>query len=199
MRRLLRLSTQDQNGLAACHMNPSLAHKATHHTFFATSMKNVSHLPSSLSLTSMLSTSNSPTPSSFLPLQMLGGLTFCCWIIHSSYFKNHRKEYFSVWSVKWEMRFWASLTVHHGRIEPKWRKTHTPGIFGGCSLETWIWRLWDGVLMILKSYGNHLPTYMQHHWDHSFQLWSWGPRCLRFKKVHLWDCLCSRKLVPSGS
>jgi hypothetical protein len=54
-------------------------------------------------------------------------------------------------------------------------------------------------LMILKSYGNHLPTYMQHHWDHSFQLWSWGPRCLRFKKVHLWDCLCSRKLVPSGS
>ncbi len=55
-----------------------------------------------------------------------------------------------------------------------WRKTHTPGIYGGCSLETWIWRLWDGVLMILKSYGNHLSIYMQHHWDHSVQLWSWA-------------------------
>jgi hypothetical protein len=72
------------------------------------------------------------------------------------------------------MRFWASLTVHHGRIEPRWRKTHTPGIYGGCSLETWIWRLWDGVLMILKSYGNCLSIYMQHHWDHSVQLWSWA-------------------------
>ncbi len=133
-------------------------------------MKNVSNLPASLSLTSMLSTSNSSTRSSFLPLEMLGGLAFCCWIIHSSYFKNHRKEYIS---VQWEMRFWTSLTVHHGRIERNWRKTHTPGIYGGCSLETWIWRLWNGVLMILNTYSNRLSIYMWHHWDHSVQLWSW--------------------------
>jgi hypothetical protein len=52
----------------------------------------------------MLSTSNSSTPSSFLPLEMLGGLTFCCWIIHSGYFKNHRKEYLSVWDI-WRLKF----------------------------------------------------------------------------------------------
>jgi hypothetical protein len=55
-----------------------------------------------------------------------------------------------------------------------WAQTYTPGIYGGWSLETWIWRLWDGVLMILKSYGNHLSTYMWHRWDHSVRLWSWA-------------------------
>jgi hypothetical protein len=144
----------------------------------------------------MVSTSNSAKVSSFLPLEMLGGLTFCCWIIHSSYFKNHRKEYLSVWPVQWEMRFWASLTVHHGRIEPKWRKTHTPGTYGGCSLETWIWRLWDGVLMILKSYGNRLSIYV---WHHSVQLWSWALLVWGSRKFICGIFLCSRKLVPSDS
>jgi hypothetical protein len=96
----------------------------------------------------MLSTSNSPTPSSFLPLEMLGGLTFCCWIIQSSYFKNHRKEYLSVWSVQWEMRFWASFDSAPWKDWAQMKKnTHPWDIwrlqFRDLNLETMRWSLDD--------------------------------------------------------